>query len=57
MEAKSLDAARIRSMAEKKRCTMVASLIRFSTHCTVDDLCEVMIKKMGNIHHQAKERL
>jgi len=57
MEAKSLDAARIRSMAEKKRCTMVASLIRFSTQCTVDDLCEVMIKKMGNIHHQAKERL
>ena len=57
MEARSLDAARVRSITETKRCTMVAALIRATMNRTVDDLCKIMIKKTGKIHWQAKEKL
>jgi hypothetical protein len=57
MEARSLDAARVRSMTDKKKCTIVAALIKYSTYRIVDDLCEIMIKRMGKINRQAKDDL
>jgi len=57
LEARSLDAARIRAISKPKRFALTAALIRFTMARVVDDMCEVMIKKMGKIHNKGKEKL
>ena len=57
LEAHTLDAARIRNISEKKRCVLVVTLIKVSLARVLDDLCEIMIKRVGKIHRSGKDRL
>ena len=57
LEARTLDAARMRRVSERKRCVLTVALIRSSLATVMDDLCEIMIKRMGKIHRSGKERL
>ena len=57
LEAKTLNASRMRSTAAYKRFSLAAALIKFSIASIIDDMCEILIKKMGKIHYQGRERL
>ena len=50
IEACSLDAARMRSISERKRFALVSALIKFRRAGVVDDLYEILTRKMGRIH-------
>jgi TnpA family transposase len=57
IEACSFDAARMRAISERKRFALTAALIRFRVAGIVDDLCEILIRKMGRIHANGKKAL
>ncbi len=57
IEACSLDAARMRAISKRKRFALAAALIKFRLAGAVDDLCEILIRKMGRIHAKGKEAL
>lgn len=57
LEACSLDAARMRTVSKRKRFVLAAALIKFRLAGAVDDLCEILIRKMGRIHAKGKEAL
>lgn len=54
LEASSLDAARMRAISKRKQFALAAALIKFRLAGAVDDLCEILIRKMGKIHTNGK---
>jgi TnpA family transposase len=56
-EAKALDAASMRDLAEKKRYAIAAILIRLQTARALDDLAEMFVKRMQKLHRLGKEAL
>jgi len=55
LEARSLDAARMLEMEPHKRSTLAAALVRRQTAQCLDDLGEMLIKKVRKMHRQAHE--
>ncbi len=56
-EAKTLDAARMREMLPRKRSTLAAALVLVQSAQALDDLAEMLIKRMLAIHQKGKEAL
>ena len=56
-EARALNASRMRAMQETKRVTLAVALIRIRTAQTLDDVAEMLIRRMQKLHHQGKEAL
>ncbi len=56
-EAKTLDAARMREMLPRKRYTLAAALLCVQSAQALDDLAEMLIKRMLAIHQKGKEAL
>jgi Domain of unknown function (DUF4158) len=56
-EAKTLDAARMPEMLPRKRYTLAAALLRIQSAQALDDLAEMLIKRMLAIHQKGKEAL
>jgi TnpA family transposase len=56
-EAKTLDSARMLEMAVPKRLTLAASLLRVQSARVLDDLAEMLIKRVAAIHQKGKEAL
>lgn len=56
-EAKTLDAARMREMLPRKRYTLAAALLSVQSAQALDDLAEMLIKRMLAIHQKGKEAL
>lgn len=56
-EAKTLDAARMLEMESRKRLTLAASLLKLQSARVLDDLAEMLIKRMSVIHQRGKEAL
>jgi hypothetical protein len=56
-EAKTLDAARMRDMAPRKRPTLAAALLSVQSARVLDDLAEMLIKRVSALHHKGKEAL
>lgn len=56
-EAKTLDAARMRDMLSRKRYTLAAALLYVQSAQALDDLAEMLIKRMLAIHQIGKEAL
>lgn len=56
-EARTLDAARMRELAESKRLTLLAALVAVQAARMRDDLAEMFVKRMARVQHQAREAL
>lgn len=56
-EAKVLDATSMRDLAAHKRYSVAAALIRIQTARALDDLAEMLVKRMQKIHRQAQDAL
>jgi len=56
-EAKTLDVARMREMLPRKRYTLTAALLLVQSAQALDDLAEMLIKRMLAIHQKGKEAL
>ena len=56
-EAKTLDAARMLEMEPRKRMTLAAALLQVQRARVLDDLAQMLIKRMATIHHKGKEAL
>ncbi len=56
-EAKSLDAARMLALAPQKRTALLVSLVVGQTARALDDLAEMLIKRLSRIHQRGKEAL
>lgn len=56
-EARALDAAELRDFGPAKRHALLLCLIHRARVQTRDDLAEMFIKRMGNIHNRGKEEL
>jgi len=56
-EARTLDAARMLEMEPRKRLTLAASLLRVQSARVLNDLAEMLIKRMSVIHQKGKEAL
>lgn len=57
LEAKTLDASKLKEIEKFKRYTLISSLIYIQTSNTIDDLAEMFIKRMGNIHKKEEQHL
>ncbi len=57
IEAKTLDAARMREMLPNKRYTLAAALLLVQSAQALDDLAEMLIKRLLAIHQKGKEAL
>jgi len=56
-EARSLDSASMRDLATYKRYALAAALIRIQTARALDDIAEMLVRRMQKIHSHAKEAL
>jgi len=56
-EAKTLDAARMNEMVTSKRLTLAAALLKIQAARVLDDLAEMLIKRVAAIHQKGKEAL
>ena len=56
-EAKALDVAELRDFRPAKRHALLLCLIHRARVQTRDDLAEMFIKRMGNVHNRGKEEL
>ena len=56
-EARTLDAARMAEIEPRKRLTLAASLLRVQSVRVLDDLAEMLIKRLSSIHHKGKDAL
>ena len=56
-EAKTLDVARMREMLPRKRYTLAAALLLVQSAQALDDLAEMLIKRMLAIHQKGKKTL
>ena len=57
LEAKALNATKMRELEPLKRYTLVASLIYIQTSATIDDVAEMFIKRMTSVNNKAKTAL
>ncbi len=57
LEANSLDVARMRVVSKPKRFALAAALIKFTLASVVDDLCDILVRKMNRIHNKGREKL
>lgn len=56
-EAKSLDTARMQELEETKRYTLASAFLRMLVARRLDDLAEVLIRRIQKIHTKGKEAL
>ena len=56
-EAMSLDAPKMRRLEENKRYTLATALLRTQLARSLDDIGEMFVKRMRQIHHKATEAL
>lgn len=56
-EAKSLDTARMQELEETKRFTLASALLKMLVSRRLDDLAEVLIRRIQKIHTKGKEAL
>jgi hypothetical protein len=56
-EARTLDASRMLEMEPRKRVTLAVSLLKVQSARVLDDLAEMLIKRMAAIHQKGKEAL
>ena len=56
-EAMTLDAARMKQMEPHKRYTLAVALLSVQSARTLDDLAELFIKQMTQLHHKGKAAL
>lgn len=56
-EAKTLDAARMQEMESNKRYTLAAALIKMQLSRRLDDLGDIMVKRIQSIHNDGKQAL
>jgi hypothetical protein len=56
-EAQTLSANQMREMAPHKRYTLAAALLSVQYARTLDDLAEMLIKRLRKMHHNAREAL
>lgn len=56
-EAKTLDAAQMKKMEPKKRLTLALSLLAVQSTQVVDDIGEMLVKRMMKIHKEGKKSL
>lgn len=56
-EAKTLDAARMLEMEPRKRLTLAVSLLKVQSARVLDDLAEMLIKRMSTLHQKGKAAL
>lgn len=56
-EARTLDAARLLEMEPRKRLTLAASLLKVQSARVLDDLAEMLIKRLSVIHQKGKDAL
>jgi TnpA family transposase len=56
-EAQTLSANQMREMAPHKRYTLAAALLSVQHARTLDDLAEMLIKRLRKMHHNAREAL
>ena len=56
-EALTLDAARMKQMEPSKRYTLSVALLKVQKARTLDDLAEMLIKQMQQMHHKGKTAL
>lgn len=57
LEAKTLDASKMKQMESFKRYSLMISLIYIQSSSTVDDIAEMLIKRMMLIHRKGKDAL
>lgn len=57
LEAKTLDASKLKEIEPYKRYSLIASLIYIQSANTIDDLAEMFIKRMMHIHKKGKVAL
>lgn len=55
--AQTLDAARMKELDSKKRYTLASALLSVQYARTLDDITEMFIKRMQQLHHKAREAL
>jgi len=56
-EAKTLDAARLLEMEPRKRLTLAVALLKVQSARVLDDLAEMLIKRLSTIHQKGKAAL
>lgn len=56
-EARTLDAARMLEMEPRKRLTLAVSLVNVQSARVLDDLAEMLVKRMSAIHQRGKDAL
>lgn len=56
-EAQTLNATQMRELEADKRYTLAVALLRVQYARTLDDIAEMYIKRMGQLHYRAKEAL
>ncbi len=56
-EARTLDAARMLEMEPRKRRTLAASLLRVQSARVLDDLAEMLLKRLSSLHQKGKDAL
>lgn len=56
-EAQTLDVARMKALGTAKRYTLAAALLTLQYAQTLDDITEMFIKRMRQLHHNAKDAL
>lgn len=56
-EAKTLDAARMLEMEPRKRLTLAVALLKVQSARVLDDLAEMLIKRLSSIHQKGKAAL
>ena len=56
-EARTLDAARMLEMEPRKRLTLAVALIHVQSARVLDDLADMLIKRLSVIHQKGKEAL
>jgi hypothetical protein len=56
-EARALDISRMQAMQEPKRIMLAVALIWVRTAQALDDLAEMLIRRLQKLHHQAHEAL
>jgi hypothetical protein len=56
-EAQTMDASRLKATQQSKPLTLAVALIRVRTAQALDDLADMLIRRMQQLHHQGQEAL
>lgn len=57
LEARAFDIAKMRALKADKRYTLAVLLVQSQLQKAMDDVAEIFIKTLRNLHHVAEERL